>query len=188
MANEEIAEPVVKRRKPRDPEFWIAIGALAVSALAMASSVMQVSLQRNQERALVWPHVSSSSAYSSEGYSYNAANKGLGPALVRHVELSVDGRVVSGWGEVLDAVLGPEHGYNWDQMKANDLEDTILAADTRLVMFGIPWDERVRAGFGGEQRISARICYCSFLGECWISRPGLDHERVEQCPVRAPKR
>jgi hypothetical protein len=186
VANESVAESNPAPRKPRDPEFWIAIGALAVSALAMASSVMQVSLQRNQERALVWPHVSSSSAYSSKGYSYVAANKGLGPALVRHVELSVDGRVVKNWREVLDTVLGPDHGYSWDQVQGNDLEDTILAADTRLVMFGIPWDERVRAGFGGAQRISARICYCSFLGECWISRAGLDHERVEQCPAATP--
>ena len=48
----------------------------------MLSSLMQVSVQRNQERAMVWPHVSARPAFSAKGYEFTARNKGLGPALV----------------------------------------------------------------------------------------------------------
>lgn len=174
-------EPVAPRRR-RDPEFWIAIGALAISALAMLTSFLQVGLQRNQARALVWPHVAARPSYSDEGFAFVATNKGLGPALVRQVELRVDGRVVAGVPGATDAVLGRGHGYGWDRVRASDLEDTILSPGQSLQLFGVPWDPRVRAAFGNSSRLSARICYCSFLDECWWSGEGIDHERVDQCP------
>jgi hypothetical protein len=169
--------------RKRDPEFWIAIGALVVSAIAMLSSLVQVNLQRSQERALVWPHVSARSSYSAEGFAFVARNKGLGPALVRRVELQVDGKPVQGWNGVLDAVLGPGHGYGWERIAVNDLEDSILGAGESTTLFQVGWDERTRAALGEGSRVTASICYCSFLQECWISRTGLDHDRVDRCPA-----
>jgi hypothetical protein len=178
------AAPAPDAPRKRDAEFWIAIGALAISALAMLSSLMQVSVQRNQERAMVWPHVSARPSFSAEGYEYVARNKGLGPALVRDVAILVDGRRVEGWIEALDVLVGPGHGYGWDRIRANDVQDTVLGADESVRLFAIGWDERLRAAFPGDDRVQVRICYCSFLGECWSSRDGLDHERVDRCPVR----
>jgi hypothetical protein len=175
-------ESNTKPRK-RDPEFWIAIGALVVSAVAMISSFLQLSMQRNQERALVWPHVSARPAYSDKGFSFNATNKGLGPALIRRVELQVDGKTVQGWNGVLDTMLGPKHGYGWDKIKSNDVEDTILAATESATLFSVPWDDRIRASFASGNRVSVRICYCSFLEECWWSSSGLDHKSVATCPT-----
>ncbi len=175
------AAPAPPRK--RDAEFWIAIGALAISGLAMLSSLMQVNVQRNQERAMVWPHVSARPAFSATGYEFVARNKGLGPALVRDVAILVDGRRVEGWIEALDVLVGPGHGYGWDRIRANDLQDTVLGADESARLFAIDWDDRLRAAFPGDDRVQVRICYCSFLGECWTSRDGLDHDRVEQCPV-----
>lgn len=178
--------PVPAPARKRDPEFWIAIGALAISALAMLSSLMQVSVQRNQERAMVWPHVSARPAFSAKGYEFTARNKGLGPALVRDVAILVDGRRVPGWIEALDVLLGPGHGYGWDRISANDLQDTVLGADESSRLFAVAWDDRLRQAFPGDARVEVRICYCSFLGECWTSRSGLDHDRVEQCPAPPP--
>lgn len=172
--------PVPRRR---DPEFWIAIGALVVSAIAMLSSLMQVNLQRSQERALVWPHVSARPSYTAEGFAYVARNKGLGPALVRRVELQVDGQPVQGWNGVLDALLGPGHGYGWERISVNDLEDSILGAGESVPLFQIGWDERTRKALSDGGRVSVKLCYCSFLQECWISRTGLDHDRVDRCPA-----
>lgn len=177
--------PAATVKRGRDPEFWIAIGALLVSALAMLTSLLQTSIQRNQERAMVWPHVSAGAQYSASGFAFVAANKGLGPALVHHVQLQVDGEPVDDWGAVLDRVLGTGHGYGWDQLQVNDVAGTILAANESRVMFRIPWDERTRQAFGEGLRVEAQLCYCSFLGECWLSGKGLDHPRVDACPARA---
>lgn len=170
-------------RRRRDPEFWIAIGALVVSAMAMFTSFQQVGLQRSQERAMVWPHVSARPSYSDAGYAFVATNKGLGPALVHRVELRVGGKAVRDVPGVLDAVLGRGHGYGWDKVRANDLEDTILSPGQSVELLGVPWDARTRTAFGSQGLLSARICYCSFLSECWWSRDGLDHERIDQCPA-----
>jgi hypothetical protein len=174
--------PIPTSRK-RDPEFWIALGALLVSAIAMFTSFAQVSLQRNQERVLVWPHVTAKPTYSSDGYAFVATNKGLGPALIHRVELRVDDKPVKDWNGALNGMLDKNHGYGWDKISSNDLQDSILAADEAKVLFSIPWDERTRVAFANGNRITARICYCSFLEECWWSRSGLEHERVEKCPM-----
>lgn len=179
------ATPPPRRR--RDPEFWIALAALGVSGLAMLSSLVQVGVQRNQERAMVWPHVTAGPSFSEDGYALRARNKGLGPALVREVQLQVDGRDVAGVPALMDALLGPGHGYGWDRLSANDLQDTVLAAGESVVLLAVPWDPRIRQAFASGGRVSARICYCSFLEECWISRGGLDHERVDRCPVAPPR-
>lgn len=177
------SSPTTPPKTRRDPEFWIAIGALLVSALAMLTSLLQTSIQRNQERAIVWPHVSAGAQYSGAGFAFVAGNKGLGPALVHHVQLRIDGDAVDGWPALLDRALGPGHGYGWDELQSNDVAGTILAADESRVMFRIPWDERTRKAFGEGLRIEAQLCYCSFLGECWISGKGLDHPRVDACPA-----
>jgi len=175
--------PAPKTARKRDPEFWIAMGALLISALAMLSSVMQVSVQRNQERAMVWPHVSARPAFSAKGYEFVARNKGLGPALVRDVAVLVDGHRVAGWIEALDVLVGKNHGYGWDRISANDLQDTVLAANESSRLFAVDWDDRLRRAFPGNDRLEVRICYCSFLRECWVSRAGVDHEEVDQCPA-----
>jgi hypothetical protein len=172
-----------KKPRARDPEFWIAIGALLVSALAMFTSFVQVNLQRHQERVLVWPHVNARASYSNEGYSFVAFNKGLGPALVRDVQLQVDGKSVKNWNEALTVLLGDTKNYGWDKIKVNDLQETILAANESITLFKIPWDEKTQIAFGKTNRVSVKICYCSFLEECWISKNGLDHQRVDVCPA-----
>ena len=185
LMNAPDSSPAVPPKSRRDPEFWIAIGALLVSALAMVTSLLQTSIQRNQERAMVWPHLSASAQYSAAGFAMVAANKGLGPALVHRVQLKVDGEPVDDWGAVLDRALGAGHGFGWDQLQVNDVAGTVIGADESRVMFRIPWDERTRKAFGQGLRVEAQLCYCSFLGECWLSGKGLDHARVAACTTPA---
>ena len=180
---ESTPKPAQTLARKRDPEFWIAIGALLISGLAMLSSLMQVSMQRNQERAMVWPHVSARPGFSAKGYEFTARNKGLGPALVRDVAILVDGQRVAGWIEALDVLVGKNHGYGWDRISANDLQDTVLAANESSRLFAVDWDDRLRRALPGDDRLEVRICYCSFLRECWISRAGVDHEPIEECPA-----
>jgi hypothetical protein len=177
------ALPPVRRPRGRDPEYWISIGALVVSALAMASSMLQFAVQRSQERAAAWPYLSLSASYSDKGFSYVVTNKGMGPALVRDVVVLLEGRPVSGWPGVLDELFGPDHTYGWDRIGVNELRDVVLSAGERVVAFSIPWDEKVRPAFANGSRFEVRACYCSVLGDCWITRRGVDHQAVDACPA-----
>jgi len=176
--------------KRRDPEFWIAIGALGVSALAMFASLLQFTVQRSQERAAAWPHISQSRTFSAKGFAFVVQNKGMGPALVRRVDIHLDGKRVDGWPDVLDALFGPGHPYGWDRVGATDVQDRVLAPGETVQAFRIPWstpdgkdDPRVREAFGNASRFTMVACYCSVLGDCWVTREGIDHESVSVCPV-----
>jgi hypothetical protein len=185
---EQASAAVATRR--RDPEFWIAIGALAVSAIAMLSSVLQFTVQRSQERASAWPYLNLAPAYSAESFTFVVQNKGMGPALVRRVEVFLDDRPVDGWPGVLDGLYGKGHAYGWDRIGATDVQDRVFAPGERIEAFRIPWsttdgedDPRVREGFGNASRFTVRVCYCSVLGDCWITREGIDHAPVDTCPA-----
>lgn len=177
-------------RKPRDPEFWIAIGALGVSAIAMLASLLQFTVQRSQERAAAWPFISLNTNYSGEGFAFVMQNKGMGPALVRRVDVFLDDERVDGWPGVLDGLYGKGHPYGWDRIGATDVQDRVFAPGERVEAFRIPWstpdgsdDPRVREGFGNASRFKVRVCYCSVLGDCWITREGIDHAPVDACPA-----
>ncbi|MCU0756632.1 MAG: hypothetical protein MUE46_16205 [Xanthomonadales bacterium] len=187
-ANPEQPAATASAAPRRDPEFWIAIGALAISALAMFSSVLQVTVQRSQERAAVWPYLDLGASYSAESFSYIVQNKGMGPALVRQVEVFLDGQLVAGWPGVLDGLFGSGHPYGWNRISATQVQDRVLASGERVTVFSIPWasDEAARAAFADASRFQVRACYCSVLGDCWITRPGIDHQAIERCPKTPP--
>ena len=110
----------------------------------------------------------------------------MGPALVRRVDVLVDGQPVDGWTGALDRLFGPGHPYGWDRISANPVQDAVLAPGERVPMFSIPWadDARVREAFSNGARFEVRACYCSVLNDCWTTREGIDHEPVDACPVR----
>jgi len=70
-------------------ETFIAIAALVVSVSALAVGVYEASLQRWHDVAEVWPHVELSTFISGNGATLVLGNPGLGPGIVRYVELKV---------------------------------------------------------------------------------------------------
>lgn len=100
----------------------------------------------------------------------------------------MNGRPVQGWPGVLDGLFGPDHPYRWDRISATDIADGVLAPAERVTMFSIPWaqDEQARSAFADASRFTVRACYCSVLGDCWLTRVGIDHTPVDTCPAPPP--
>src|SRR4030095_15212371 len=65
-------------------------------------------MQRQQVRAAVWPILEFDS--SNGPIRFTLANKGVGPAIIKHVSVKVDDQPVKNWAEVLEKILGP--GYH----------------------------------------------------------------------------
>jgi hypothetical protein len=59
-------------------------------------------------RAAVWPILEFDS--SNGPIRFTLANKGVGPAIIKHVTVKVDDQPVKNWAEVLEKILGP--GYH----------------------------------------------------------------------------
>ena len=114
-------------------------------------------------------------------YTFNAQNVGIGPALIRSFEISVDGKPRRNWGEVVDQ-LGVDISGTPSTYSSFGMGTVLLpGAKTKLLELG-PGGAREGFHRAAQPRMDARICYCSLYQQCWL----VDHATAaEPQPVRA---
>jgi hypothetical protein len=150
-------------------------------------------MQRQQVRAAVWPILQFDSSNAPDIH-FTLANKGVGPALIRHVIIKVDDQPVKNWREAMEKLLGPgEHLFSESDMTGyvlapNESIPVITARDPDNNPLVFDKSNPLWVTMNKERfRVTAEICYCSTLGECWTLhagglRPGTTIE-THRCPV-----
>jgi hypothetical protein len=167
--------------------------ATFIALLAVCVAGYTAYMQR-QVRAAVWPILEFDS--SNGPIRFTLANKGVGPAIIKHVSVKVDDQPVKNWAEVLEKVLGP--GYHPGE--ESDMSGRVFSAGESTNVFTphdeaqnpIPFDKsnplwaKLDTGRG---RVTVEICYCSTLGECWTLRGGgmipSTTTETRRCPNRS---
>ena len=120
---------VPEERETRRASRYDAIIATLVGLCALCVSAYTAYVQRQQVRAAVWPILEFDS--SNGPIRFTLANKGVGPAIIKHVILKVDNQPVKNWIEVLDKLMGSEkHRYS-----ESDMSGHVLAANESRTVF-----------------------------------------------------
>src|SRR3954462_11493506 len=91
----------------RSATRYDAVIATLVGLCALCVSGYTAYMQRQQVRAMVWPILEFDTS-NDPNIHLGLANKGVGPAMIRHVIVKVDGQPVTTWGGVVDKLVGPE--------------------------------------------------------------------------------
>ena len=192
-----------KRRSPHrgrwgvSPETVTAGAALVVGVCALAVSVFQAGVMREQARLMqeqqhtaAWPRllVSLASAGGAGAFQVLLSNEGVGPAQVRRVEVEVDGRPRRTWSEAL-AALGAPRPLRLTQ---TTLGNRIVAPGQRLVPLHAEGPAADSASAQAD-RLGVSVCYCSVYERCWTLDESFGEggfalpEPVERCrPADAP--
>lgn len=163
---------------------------VGISALCVAGYTAY--MQRQQVRAAVWPILEFDS--SNGPIEFVLANKGVGPAMIKHVVLKVDDQPVKTWYEALDKLTGlrEQHGAE------SDMSGRVLSPGETMKVF-IPHDANnnpvnfdqsnpLWVQLNKERaRVTVEICYSSTLGECWTLHAGgpgpSTTSETHQCPT-----
>jgi hypothetical protein len=193
MSQQEVAPPP----RERNWDAFAAVIAAFIGLLALLVSAYTAYLQRKQAKAQVWPRVELF-RYGSAG-TFGAENTGTGPARVTAVRVTVDGRPVREWDDVMRAI-GYPGGYAQSQISGRVLPPgsrvEMLDAskgDERRKMF----DQVTRYFFNdsAEHRIGMLLCYCSVFDDCWMTAMGqtsgvkLDVDlEIGRCPIAENER
>jgi hypothetical protein len=168
---------VPKEKEMRGASRYDVVIATIVGFLALCVSGYTAYMQRQQVRAAVWPILEFDS--SNGPIQFTVANKGVGPAIVKHVIVKVDDQPVKNWYEVLEKILGP--GYH--PSEEADIGGHVFSGGESRTVF-IPHDDAHKplafdrsnplwAKLNTDRaRVTVEICYCSTLGECWTLRAG----------------
>ncbi|MEP6898077.1 MAG: hypothetical protein ABI870_06060 [Rhodanobacter sp.] len=184
----EVEPPVeTSDRRFRRDAIGVTIASL-VGLLALLVSAYTAYIQRQQVRAQVWPYLirawvdpTGLDQKSSDDTLHKLAifNKGVGPAIVRSVQVSIDGKPQRTWQGVFDALaLSPEK-FGFSSLNGN-----VLSPGETLPVLVFS-DQSAATRF--RQSMSARghinICYCSTLGDCWMLADHQPHGGPEVQPI-----
>jgi hypothetical protein len=168
---------VPEEKATRGASRYDAIIATFVGVCALCVSGYTAYVQRQQVRAAVWPILEFDN--NNGPIRLTLANKGVGPAIIKHVVVKVDDEPVRNWYEVLDKLLGPgEHHYS-----ESDINSRVLSAGETMTILTPEDAENNAINFDRSNpvwvklnkerlRVAVEICYSSTLGECWTLRAG----------------
>ena len=97
---------VPEEKETRTASRYEAFIATFIALLAVGVAGYTAYMQRQQVRAAVWPILEFDSSNGPDIH-FTVANKGVGPAIIRHVIVRVDNQPVKNWNDALDKLLGP---------------------------------------------------------------------------------
>ena len=177
-------EPRDNERRVFRVDILIAVCALLMSTLATAASWWQSRVVATQLSSQVWPYVAISTTAGPNGLELAMSNDGLGPAVIRSLQLAVDGKPYPTFVAAERALLGPAAPQPRGSF-ASIGEGSVIRIGGVVTLLKIQNPELVRAILPQANRIDLRVCYCSILGDCWLrsTKASSEPQRVNACPV-----
>ncbi|MDQ6925314.1 MAG: hypothetical protein M3154_03660, partial [Candidatus Eremiobacteraeota bacterium] len=134
-------------------------------------TMYQAKIMRERQKASAWPYVmlAHSNAHGSE---LVVQNVGLGPALVRTVEFTMDGRAVRTWEELWRAVAQGDTVLPPEVVTSDVGAGTVLLPGNMVETFRIDAPKSVAGRLdqvARHDRLVRRLCYCSLYDDCWVA-------------------
>lgn len=149
---------------------WDAIAAIIASFIGLLALIVAgytAYIERQQVRAQVWPYLQMGKSDAQGQYEFVAVNKGMGPVIVKSVQVLVSGTPVRNWNK-LEHLLGfhPKGGQ-----VTSTLNGLVLAPGDKIRWIAFKNADDVDALIEGWSRfhVQARVCYASTLGEAWLT-------------------
>lgn len=165
--------------------------ATFVGICALAVSGYTAYVQRQQVRATVWPILEYDTS-NQPTIHFTLANKGVGPAIIRHVIVTIDGQPVPNWYEAFQKLLGPgTHGFSISTMSgrvlsAGESMDILTPYNPDNTPFSLDKSNPAWVELNKDRnRVGVEICYSSTLGECWTLRSDANGSSIVEtrnCP------
>lgn len=156
----------------------LTFAAIFTSFCALGVSIYQSVILRNQQYAAVWPYVEPYVEYSNQTFKLMIQNKGTGPAVIKDLKLTLDGKQVSDSQQFFKDLLRVER---FSFMSVSSPKNSVLAVGEKVVWLNAEvGDSLVIENPDFPQRAKLEICFCSIFGDCWRYVDG-EVERESNC-------
>jgi len=179
-------------------DLIIALCAIIVSAASLWVALRADQTQEALLKSTVWPYLeydtSDATQNGGKRLAFDIRNAGVGPAIVRSFAVAYNGQYYPTLRELMAACCKvypskrSRHG-----IFASTVHDRVIMAHEDVVFIQVlPGlsDPQSYAAIARERfHISASICYCSVLGDCWTFDSATDDQPVpvHKCrPAKVP--
>jgi hypothetical protein len=161
-------------------DFLIALLALLISSVAAVATVYQTHVIAQQFSATVWPYVSFDETNSPTLAELDLRNDGLGPAIVRSVAITLDGKRQISIESMLAAIAARQPqaqaaarsalraGQKISITTSTPTTGLVIPANQQHVVIRIDGAALMQYFKPAISRIGLSLCYCSVTGTCWI--------------------
>ncbi|MFY0687196.1 MAG: hypothetical protein JXQ90_08530 [Cyclobacteriaceae bacterium] len=147
----------------------VGIIAITINIITVTVYVYQTSIMQSQQHASVWPYLEWNAAYNQmDGFTLKVSNKGIGPALIKQVNMSIGGEEIN----TLDSLYMRVLGTTFFPHLEGSIDNRVLPAgqSVRLIVSTDPlWSEKFYYQLL-EVPFEMEICYESIYGDQWTCK------------------
>ena len=163
------------RKKPGiHPEMLVGASAVVIGVCALAVSLYETSLMREEQRAAVMPILELSRSYNLQTSEESgptrlwlqAQNVGIGPARVEEFRVTVDGAPQLTWDAAFRELIGHDAPISYGQSTING---RTIPADRLVTMMKLNDGELAARLLSEFDRLDFEACFCSIFEECWVT-------------------
>jgi hypothetical protein len=141
----------------KNPEMIVALSALLIGLVTAFTSIYSAYVDREYARASVWPRLEIFRSYSSDSFSYNVANSGTGPALIKYAKVQSGSTYLKTWAEL----------ETFKNIKQSHISNRTLPPQKTITPVSYE-GENVGILVDADESISIELCYCSIYDQCWL--------------------
>lgn len=175
-----------KRTWWKDPEMITALSAVMIGLVALVIGAYQAKVASDQRAASVWPYLEIS-RYSIQGekFGFNIINKGVGPALIKQMDVFVGDEPQERWSNVFKTMLDKDIAIRSIYSSTNK---SVIAVQEKISMVDLQEPDVINLVQAIEDNIKIKVCYCSIFDDCWLSGRGIETVQVKSCKGTLPDR
>jgi hypothetical protein len=171
----------------------LAVVGIFTGAIALYAALNEADAVRKQQQAAVWPHIRVSDISfgrpGEEKFMLIVGNRGIGPARIKSVAVTVDGEPQTNWRDIVRMVAEEERFG----ISSGPVAGMVLAPneDVTAISVEVPHaSKKTTEAFRDlvrSRRAKMLVCYCSVFDECWnLDAPAGKTDAVAACPQQNP--
>lgn len=163
------------RKRGIRAEMLVGASAVVIGVCALAVSLYETSLMREEQRAAVLPLLELGRSFfinpdetdgGRQRLILQAENVGIGPARVLDFKVTVDGKTQPTWGSAMQALLKTGDPINYGQSSING---RTIPPERSVAMFDLTDSNRATGILEQFDRLDYEACFCSVFDECWTT-------------------
>ena len=168
----------------------LSVSAILIGLMTLVVYSIQTRLIIDQQHAGVWPcvEITGTNGHTGKGdkeyFKVNIVNKGIGPAIIKKVEIKFREKVYNNFGDVFNVATGSGNYIN------SSLQNRTMASDEMINPIQIPLSVEGHTFtqlFYNHDSIQTKIYYQSVYGKCFVSS-GFDAKELPDCSALEVKK
>lgn len=151
-------------RKKLSTESLLALIAIFISTGSLVVYLYQATIMKEQQKASSWPYLEWLPSSRPHGLCLQLENKGTGPAVIKNVNMKLNGKKVS----TLDSLFFQLTDSIFEEYGYTTVNRRVISAGESFQPFFIEKEETWKRILDAMKKnnFELEICYCSIYGDC----------------------